>query len=365
MDLPGYRLPPPPVAREDRARSSPRSGPARSRSSTAAAASSPRTPPSELREFATKTGIPVAMTLQGLGAFPSDHYLSLDMLGMHGTVYANYAINDADLLLAFGVRFDDRVTGKLSEFAKHGRIVHVDIDASEINKNKAAHIAINTDVRSFLAGDQPRWSSRATGASGTSSSTPGAPADPMTYDQRDDVILPQYVIDQFSKLTQGRVRDDHGRRPAPDVGRAVDQVHPAADLDHLGRPRLDGLRPPRRDGRAGRAARRPGRRHRRRRQLPDEHPGAGDRLLREPAGQGDRPEQPAPRHGRAVGGPVPRRQPRPHLPRPDRPPRGDRPGRGRAARGHLPRLRRDRQAASASRPARSARRPRSSTPSRR
>lgn len=104
----------------------------------------------ELRQFATKTGIPVAMTLQGLGAMPSDHYLSLGMLGMHGTVYSNLAINDADLLLALGVRFDDRVTGKLSEFAKHGRIVHVDVDASEINKNKTAHVAVNSDARTFL-----------------------------------------------------------------------------------------------------------------------------------------------------------------------------------------------------------------------
>ncbi len=75
----------------------------------------------------------------GLGAFPCEHFLCLQMLGMHGTVYANYAINDADLLLAFGVRFDDRVTGKVSEFAKHGKIVHIDIDPSEINKNKVAH----------------------------------------------------------------------------------------------------------------------------------------------------------------------------------------------------------------------------------
>ena len=77
------------------------------------------------------------------------------MLGMHGTVYSNYAINEADLLLALGVRFDDRVTGKLSEFAKHGRIVHVDIDASEINKNKTAHIAVNSDVKSTLAALNP------------------------------------------------------------------------------------------------------------------------------------------------------------------------------------------------------------------
>jgi acetolactate synthase-1/2/3 large subunit len=73
------------------------------------------------------------------------------MLGMHGTVYSNYAINDADLLLAFGVRFDDRVTGKLSEFAKHGRIVHVDVDKSEIHKNKFAHVPVHGDLRATLA----------------------------------------------------------------------------------------------------------------------------------------------------------------------------------------------------------------------
>src|SRR5262249_26772435 len=99
-----------------------------------------------LRAFVERTGIPVALTVHGLGGFPSDHFLCLQMLGMHGTIYANYAINDADLLLALGVRFDDRVTGKLSEFAKHGQIVHVDIDPSEINKNKVAHIPIVSDV---------------------------------------------------------------------------------------------------------------------------------------------------------------------------------------------------------------------------
>ena len=141
------------------------------------------------------------MTLQGLGAIPNDHYLSLDMLGMHGTVYANYAINDADLLLALGVRFDDRVTGKLSEFAKHGMIIHIDIDASEINKNKTAHLAINTDAKAFLKaiipvvepGDWREWHQQL---------DTWRASDPMTYDQRDDVILPQYVIDQFSKLTK-------------------------------------------------------------------------------------------------------------------------------------------------------------------
>jgi acetolactate synthase-1/2/3 large subunit len=201
MDLPGYRLPPPPSARKVR--------------DVAEAIRNSRRPiiycgggviaadaADELREFASKTGIPVAMTVHGLGSIPSDHYLSLNMLGMHGTVYANYAVNEADLLLAFGVRFDDRVTGKLSEFAKHGRIVHVDIDASEINKNKYAHIPVNSDVKTFLQalnplvspGDWRDWLRQIDA---------WRASDPMTFDQRDDVIMPQYVIEQFSLLTEG------------------------------------------------------------------------------------------------------------------------------------------------------------------
>ncbi len=201
MDLPGYRLPAPPDRRKV--------------DEVLAAINASRKPiiycgggviasdgAEALREFAAKTGIPVAMTVHGLGALPSDHYLSLNMLGMHGTVYANYAVNEADLLLAFGVRFDDRVTGKLSEFAKHGRIVHVDIDASEINKNKFAHIPVHTDVRSFLeainpkvvAGDWREWHKQVDEWRAT---------EPMTYDRRDDLILPQYVIEKFSELTGG------------------------------------------------------------------------------------------------------------------------------------------------------------------
>lgn len=156
----------------------------------------------ELREFIKKTGIPGAMTVHGLGAIPNDHYLALGMLGMHGTVYSNYAVNEADLLLALGVRFDDRVTGKLSEFAKHGRIVHIDVDASEINKNKAAHIAMNCDVKSALAeltpmvepGDWKSWYKQI---------DDWRTSDPMTYAETEEFILPQYVIDQFSNLVKG------------------------------------------------------------------------------------------------------------------------------------------------------------------
>ncbi|MEM6328907.1 MAG: biosynthetic-type acetolactate synthase large subunit [Planctomycetota bacterium] len=105
----------------------------------------------ELRELVAKTGIPITTTVMGLGAYPSTDELSLDMLGMHGSVYANYAVDQADLLIALGVRFDDRVTGKVAEFCKHGKIVHIDIDAAEINKNKEAHIPVQSDVKFALA----------------------------------------------------------------------------------------------------------------------------------------------------------------------------------------------------------------------
>ena len=154
MDLPGYRLPPRPRCRKFR-KCWRRSGPARRPIIYCGGGVIASDAAEELREFSARTGIPVAMTVHGLGSIPSDHYLSLNMLGMHGTVYANYAVNEADLLLAFGVRFDDRVTGKLSEFAKHGKIVHVDIDASEINKNKFAHIPITCDVKEFLQAINP------------------------------------------------------------------------------------------------------------------------------------------------------------------------------------------------------------------
>ena len=103
-----------------------------------------------LRQLVRKTGIPVTTTVMGLGVYPSEDPLSLDMLGMHGSVYSNLAVDQADLLIALGVRFDDRVTGKVEEFCKHGKIIHVDIDASELNKNKPAHIPVCSDVKFVL-----------------------------------------------------------------------------------------------------------------------------------------------------------------------------------------------------------------------
>ncbi|MCF7708053.1 MAG: biosynthetic-type acetolactate synthase large subunit [Verrucomicrobia bacterium] len=104
----------------------------------------------ELMQFAEATGIPVTTTLMGIGGFPDSHPLSLKWLGMHGSAYANWAVSEADLLLAFGVRFDDRVTGKVEKFCEHGTIVHIDIDPSEINKNRSAHLPIISDIKYAL-----------------------------------------------------------------------------------------------------------------------------------------------------------------------------------------------------------------------
>jgi len=104
----------------------------------------------ELRKFVHKTGIPITNTVMGLGTYPMDDPLSLQMLGMHGAVYANIAMNHADLVIALGVRFDDRVTGKLAEFCKNAKFIHVDIDATEINKNIVVDIPIQGDLKLTL-----------------------------------------------------------------------------------------------------------------------------------------------------------------------------------------------------------------------
>ena len=158
-----------------------------------------------LRTLVEKTGIPVTMTLMGLGAFPGDDPRSLDMLGMHGSVYANYAVDEADLLIAVGVRFDDRVTGKVAEFAQHGFIVHIDIDPSEINKNKLVHIPVVADVNEALAQlneivEPPEegldeWHAKIAG---------WKEEDPFAFDETYPGILAQEAIAELSRLTADR-----------------------------------------------------------------------------------------------------------------------------------------------------------------
>ena len=104
----------------------------------------------ELKAFAEKTGIPVALTLLGLSAFPSDHRLFTGMLGMHGNYGPNLLTNEADLIIAIGMRFDDRVTGNLMKYAKKATIIHIEIDEAEINKNVPVDVEINNDAKEAL-----------------------------------------------------------------------------------------------------------------------------------------------------------------------------------------------------------------------
>lgn len=158
----------------------------------------------DLRELVEKTGIPVASTVMGLGSFPASDPLSMDMIGMHGSVYANFAVRDCDLLIALGVRFDDRVTGKLEAFAKDAKIVHIDIDPSELNKNKTAHIPVVSDVKYALQQlnqvveppeDMKAWRRQC---------EIWKEGFPFKYDQNFDGILQQHAIRELSNMTADR-----------------------------------------------------------------------------------------------------------------------------------------------------------------
>jgi len=104
----------------------------------------------EVRAFAEKSNIPVGLTLLGLGGFPASHPLSLGMMGMHGEAWLNHTIQEADLLIAFGMRFDDRVTGKLATYAPHAKKIHIEIDRAEVNKNVKVDVALVGDLKAVL-----------------------------------------------------------------------------------------------------------------------------------------------------------------------------------------------------------------------
>ena len=156
----------------------------------------------ELKELTTKTKIPVTTTLMAMGAFPETDPLSLGMPGMHGTAYANHAIQESDLLIAVGSRFDDRVTGKLDEFAPHAKIAHIDIDPSSVSKNVTVDIPIVGDAKIALKElnkvvKKPNidkwlekineWKRKA----------------PLTY-KKDDRLRPQYVVEEICRITGGK-----------------------------------------------------------------------------------------------------------------------------------------------------------------
>ncbi len=166
----------------------------------------------ELLEFVERTQIPVATTLMGIGGFPETHPYSLKWLGMHGTVYANKAVNEADLLLAIGVRFDDRVTGKFEEFCKHGTIVHIDIDNSELNKNKVVKLPILSDVKYALRraneilekGGHKRVAKKFTRfPAWYQQIETWKKENPLSFKDTPDVIQPQAVIKMLDEMTKG------------------------------------------------------------------------------------------------------------------------------------------------------------------
>ena len=159
----------------------------------------------ELKEFVDKTNIPVAMTLLGLGSFPGDHELALGMIGMHGTTYANYAANEADLVIAAGMRFDDRVTGNPLKFLPNANIIHIDIDPAEIGKNKLIDVPIVGDVKNVLAElnrkipklSHTKWLDEVAKLKKKYS---------LTFRKtEDDVLIPQEILFEINKLTKGEV----------------------------------------------------------------------------------------------------------------------------------------------------------------
>ena len=184
----------------------------------------------ELLEFSERTGIPCTTTLMGVGAFPETHTLSVKWLGMHGSVAANNAANEADLLLAFGVRFDDRVTGKVEKFCEHGAIIHIDIDNSEINKNKLVRLPIQADIKDALQKtEHPAGQSGLEASQGRLGALYGvARADRYLEEGKPHELRRGAGHHRSSVCHRATVRDHEGRchhhhrrGPAPDVGGAV------------------------------------------------------------------------------------------------------------------------------------------------
>ena len=156
----------------------------------------------ELRALAKKAHLPVTMTLLGLGSFDQRMPESLDMLGMHGSAYANYAVQECDLLIAIGARFDDRVTGKVKTFAPNAKIVHIDIDPTSISKNVRVDIPVVGDARYILTEliKEVEFRERATWFKKIAE---WKKKFPFSYDRNAATIKPQYVIEELCRQTNG------------------------------------------------------------------------------------------------------------------------------------------------------------------
>jgi len=162
----------------------------------------------ELRELAKITEIPVTLTLMGMGAFPQDSELFLGMLGMHGTYFANKAIQNSDLIIAIGARFDDRITGRLDAFAPQAKIIHIDIDPTSISKNVKVDIPIVGDAKNVVKEmnkllsklgpknieKRKKWQKQI---------SQWKKENPLTY-KKDDKLRPQYVVEKIYEVTKGK-----------------------------------------------------------------------------------------------------------------------------------------------------------------
>jgi len=156
----------------------------------------------ELLELAEKCQIPVTTTLMGKGSFPETHELSLRMLGMHGTVYANYAVQECDLLIALGARFDDRVTGHIEKFAPKAKIIHIDLDPAEIGKNVRVDVPIVGDVKQVLKDLLEKVTAKKHQA-WLEQIKEWKRKYPLTY-KTDKELKPQYIVEQVYELTKNR-----------------------------------------------------------------------------------------------------------------------------------------------------------------
>jgi acetolactate synthase-1/2/3 large subunit len=162
----------------------------------------------EVKELAEFTKIPVTMTLMGLGSFPGSHKLSMGMLGMHGTYYANKAVQNADLLIGIGVRFDDRVTGRTADFAPHAKIMQIDIDPTSIRKNVRVDLPVVGDVKNVLK-DTLKTLKEQKGQWGAVRTSWLKQIDkwkkerPLSYRIEKNVIKPEFVVEQIYEVTKG------------------------------------------------------------------------------------------------------------------------------------------------------------------
>ena len=209
----------------------------------------------ELREFAEKAQIPVVTTLLGISGFPEDHVLSVGFPGMHGMAYASLAIDQADVLIAIGSRFDDRIVGDASRFSTGSRKIHIDIDRAEFNKSVRVEAPVLGDVRQVLGQLIPRIA-RTTHEDWISHIEHLKAEHPSLRIPETDRLLGQHVVKGIVGRYERQCDCHHRRRAAPDVGCPTLQIYPRQQLAQLRRPWHDGLRSPGRHGRASRPARR-------------------------------------------------------------------------------------------------------------